>query len=87
MSQEIREKLRELELERPSRLVKLIERLLADEQEKVREKCNEKVEKTWIKFRDAKRKPTVRDLLANLEDAIRQLDLTAPSSTGEKERR
>ncbi len=32
---DIRKRLKELELERPSRLVKLIERLLADEREKV----------------------------------------------------
>ena len=60
-----------------------IERLLAAERERVRERCAGEVVKTWCKFRDAKRKPMVRDLLSNLEQAILQLDLTAPSSTEE----
>ncbi|KKM90361.1 hypothetical protein LCGC14_1239270 [marine sediment metagenome] len=53
-----------------------------EEREKVREMCVGEVVKTWCKFRDAKRKPMVRDLLSNLEQLIEQLDLTkdlAPS--------
>ena len=52
------------------------------ERERVRERCAGEVVKTWCKFRDAKRKPMVRDLLSNLEQVILQLDLTkdlAPS--------
>ena len=63
-----------------------VEAVVEDERERARGMCAGEVVKTWCKFRDAKRKPMVRDLLSNLEQLIKQLDLTkdlAPSSTEE----
>ena len=110
MSRVIREKLRELELERPvggvyqRRLVNLIERLLAQEREKVRESFINATcvlcrtgEKPYLqsfggKNWEGRYQAWVHDvkIAGRVEvqtcpaDAIRQLDLTAPSSTEEE---
>ena len=70
-------------------LVPEIERLLAEEQEKVREMCAAYVERHWVYGKGTEAEPYViksysvpRQDLVQLGNAIRQLDLTA---LGDKE--